>query len=75
MAGGLYIPLVLAVARHRSVSKAVAALGIAQPALTKSIRRRDERNGVTLFERLPPGMQLTLVRQVLACHAQLIDFE
>lgn len=65
----------LAVAKHGGVSKAARALGVAQPAVTKSIQRLEQRYGAALFERLPRGMQLTPVGQALARHAQLIDIE
>jgi DNA-binding transcriptional LysR family regulator len=63
------------VVKHGGAGKAAAALGIAQPAVTKSIQRLEERFGAALFERLPRGMRLTAVGEALARHAQLIDLE
>lgn len=65
----------LAVVKQGGVGKAAAMLGTAQPAVTKSIQRLEERCGAPLFERLPRGMRLTAVGEALARHAQLIEME
>lgn len=48
-----------ALARHASFNKAARALHMSQPALTKKIRRLEDRLGVTLFHRSPRGVQPT----------------
>ncbi|MBI3067394.1 MAG: LysR family transcriptional regulator, partial [Betaproteobacteria bacterium] len=47
---------VLEVVRHRSLNKAASALGVSQPALSKSIHRLEKLLGVQLFERTPLGV-------------------
>ncbi|RFC63206.1 LysR family transcriptional regulator [Mesorhizobium denitrificans] len=65
----------LAVVKHGGIGKAATVLGVAQPAVTKSIQRLEERCGASLFERLPRGMRLTAVGEALVRHAQLIEME
>jgi LysR family transcriptional regulator of gallate degradation len=68
----------LKVARHRSITAAAGELGITQPTLTKSIRLLEQELGVTLFERLPRGVELTdfgrsLLRHAESVHVQVRD--
>lgn len=49
----------VAVAEIGSITAAAARLGVAQPALSASIRRLEADLGVTLFERLPRGVAPT----------------
>jgi DNA-binding transcriptional LysR family regulator len=49
----------LRVADEGSLTRAAAVLGIAQPALSRQVHLLEESLGVTLFRRLPRGMQLT----------------
>lgn len=65
----------LTVHEHGSVGRAAAELGISQPALSKTIRRLEDRLQVRLFERTPVGMQPTAAGQALARHARLIAAE
>lgn len=44
---------------HGSLLKASAALGLGQPALTRSLRELEEITGATLFERHPRGVRPT----------------
>lgn len=46
----------LATTEHRSLVRAAQALGISQPALSKSLRRLEEYLRVKLFERTPRGL-------------------
>lgn len=47
------------VARHRNLSRAAAALGMSQPALSYRIRQMEDLLGVRLFRRRPRGLELT----------------
>lgn len=47
------------VARHRNLSRAAAALGMSQPALSYRIKQMEELLGVRLFRRRPRGLELT----------------
>lgn len=63
----------LAVAGEGSVSAAAQALGVSQPALTKSVRRLEAHYGLPLFERRARGMVPTPFGESLLAHAKLID--
>ena len=63
----------LAVTRAGSLSAAAQALGVSQPALTKSVRRLEQHYGVTLFDRRARGMALTSFGETLLGHAKLIE--
>lgn len=65
----------VAVARAKNVTGAAAALGIAQPTLTKSIRALEEELGVTLFQRLARGVELTEFGHSLLRHAQSVSVQ
>lgn len=49
----------LCIADEGSMTRAANVLGIAQPALSRQVRRLEEDIGVTLFRRTPRGMELT----------------
>ncbi|MBI3935943.1 MAG: LysR family transcriptional regulator [Betaproteobacteria bacterium] len=66
---------VLEVVRHRSLNKAASALGVSQPALSKSIHRLETLLGVQLFERTPLGVVPTAQCQMMITHLQAIDAE
>jgi DNA-binding transcriptional LysR family regulator len=55
-----------AVARHRSVTRAAEALGLTQPALSRSIQEVERMLGLRLFDRMPQGVMPTS-----ACEAVL----
>lgn len=65
----------LSVAKHLSITAAAAELGLAQPTLTKSIRLLEEELGVSLFERLPRGVDLTEFGRSLLRHAQAMHVQ
>lgn len=55
----------LAIADHGSVTRAADALGIAQPALSQSIRRLEKQLQVRLFDRSRRGSALTTAGQAI----------
>ncbi|GAA3514197.1 LysR family transcriptional regulator [Actinocatenispora rupis] len=60
----------LAVAEDLHFSRAAARLGIAQPALSRTVRRLERRLGVTLFVRTSRAVALTPAGRVLASEAR-----
>lgn len=65
----------LKVAQRRSITAAAADLGIAQPTLTKSIKLLEQELGVSLFERLPRGVEPTAFGHSLLRHAQAVQVQ
>ncbi|HEX5080225.1 MAG TPA: LysR family transcriptional regulator [Geminicoccaceae bacterium] len=65
----------LAVVKHRNLGRAAQELNIAQPALSKSIRRLEQQLQVKLIERHPRGVEPTAFGKALAAHAELIAVE
>jgi DNA-binding transcriptional LysR family regulator len=61
---------VLAVAEHRSFSRAARALHVSQPTLTRSLQALEADLGVRLFDRGRRGVELTSVGRVVLAHAQ-----
>jgi DNA-binding transcriptional LysR family regulator len=55
---------------HRHVGRAAAALGLSQPALSKSLRRLEEMAEAQLFERSRHGIALTASGRTLAERAR-----
>ncbi len=58
-----------------SIGRAAVALGISQPALSKSLQRLEEVVGVKLLERSRRGIAPTVFGQTLAAHARIIFAE
>lgn len=66
---------VLAVAEHGSLRAAGRHLGIAQPAMTRSIRDIERELGVPLFERHAKGVRLTEMGLAFVRRAEAIQAE
>lgn len=69
-----------ALAQHGSISRAAAAIGIAQPTLSRSIKDLEARVGLPLFTRHRHGVQPTdfghvFLRQATLVAAQIADLE
>src|SRR3546814_9071099 len=59
------------VAHHRNMSRAAAALGMTQPALSYRIRQMEDVLGVQLFRRRPRGLELTSEGETLQTAVRL----
>lgn len=66
---------ILAVADSGSLRAAGRHLGIAQPAITRSIREIEQELGVTLFERHAKGVRLTEMGKAFVRRAQAVQSE
>lgn len=62
---------IVAVARAENITLAAETVGITQSALTRSIAEVEGEFGVKLFERLPRGVRVTPVGQVIIHKARL----
>jgi len=62
----------IAVAEEGHLTKAALRIGIQQPPLSQQIRALEKELGVTLFNRLPRGMELTASGHALLVDAQAI---
>ncbi len=58
------------IAEHRHLGRAAEALGLTQPALSKSVRRLEEAMQVKLIQHTSKGMVLTTVGTALLSHVQ-----
>jgi DNA-binding transcriptional LysR family regulator len=66
---------VVALVENRSLASAAKALGISQPALSKSLRRLETYLGVKLFERTARGVLATEFGREFVRHARAIAVE
>ena len=66
---------ILAVSEHGSLRAAGRHLGVAQPAITRSIREIEHELGVPLFERHAKGVRLTSMGEVFVRRAATVDSE
>ena len=66
---------VVAIAERGSLRSAARALGVTQPAITRSIRELEHELGVTLFERKATGMALTSLGDAFVRRATGIQHE
>ena len=66
---------VLAVAELGSLRAAGRHIGIAQPAITRSIREIERELGASLFERHSKGVQLTAIGEAFVRRASIIESE
>src|SRR5258706_5926731 len=62
----------VAVAEHRSFTKAAAQVGIALPTMSQTIRSLEERLGVPLFNRTTRSVAVTDARERLLAEVQPI---
>jgi DNA-binding transcriptional LysR family regulator len=62
----------IAVADHRHFGRAAAALHIAQPSLSRQIRRLERQLGARLLDRTPQGSRLTEAGEVFLPHAKAL---
>jgi DNA-binding transcriptional LysR family regulator len=60
----------VAVAEHRHFGRAAAALRVAQPSLSRQIRRLEQQIGVRLFDRTPQSTRLTDAGEVFLPRAK-----
>jgi DNA-binding transcriptional LysR family regulator len=65
----------LAIARCGTINAAANAIGMTQPALSRSLKRLEATLEARLFDRHPGGMALTEFGRLVQQHAELIEFE
>lgn len=66
-----HLPLLLALARQRSVSRVAAELNLSQPAVTKTLREIEDIFMVPLFTRTRRGLEPTPTGRAVLAHARL----
>lgn len=65
----------LEIAEQRNLTHAAEALGVAQPALSKTLQSIEIEVGATLFDRLPRGLSLTAAGHEYLHHCRRIEQE
>src|ERR1700733_14995329 len=60
------------VAEHRHFGRAAAALRVAQPSLSRQIRRLEQQLGVRLLDRTPQGTRVTEAGEVFLPRAKAL---
>lgn len=60
----------VALAEHHHVTDAAAALGIHQPTLSRALARVEQQLGTRIFERVPSGLAITPVGELVVSAAQ-----
>ena len=68
----LHLQSLLAVAEHKSVTRASRALAVTQPALTRRLQLLEEEMGAPLFLRSKRGAELTEAGRLVASEARLL---
>ena len=61
------------VAEHGNLRRAAEAIGISQPALSKTLRRLEKSAGTKIVERTPKGVELTAMGNALMTHAKRLQ--
>jgi DNA-binding transcriptional LysR family regulator len=62
------------VAEHGNLRRAAGAIGISQPALSKTLRRLEKAAGTKVVGRTPKGVELTAMGFALLTHARRLQF-
>jgi len=70
-----HLRVLLEIARQNSISKAAAALNLAQPAVTKTLKEAEAIFGTPLFDRRPRGVALNEAGQIVLPHVQILFAE
>ena len=70
-----HLRIVVAVVERGSVRSAARQLGMAQPAISRSIQELERELGVQLFERTKTGMVTTQVGEMVIRRAKMVQFE
>lgn len=69
------LTIFLAVAEHRSMSKAAVQLAVSQPVVSKAIANIEQTFGVALLDRLPRGVEPTLYGRALIRRGVAVFYE
>lgn len=61
------------VAEHGNLRRAAEAIGISQPALSKTLRRLEKASGTKVVKRTPKGVELTAMGTALLAHGRRLQ--
>ncbi len=61
------------VAEHGNLRRAAEAIGISQPALSKTLRRLEKSAGTKVVKRTPKGVEMTAMGNALLAHAKRLQ--